>query len=210
IAKDKHALIFSDFEQANKETTRKYGGTGLGLSIVKRLLKIQGGSINLKSKVGEGSTFTFTLPFDMVVKNKPKKVTEQQNLEDDNVLNNKNVLLVEDNMLNQMVATKFLESMGLKVCVANNGQEGVDHLQNSDFDIVLMDIQMPIMDGYTATHFIRKSIKGKKSKTPILAMTAHAISGEKEKCLGAGMNDYIAKPLKREHLKLKIINLIKN
>ena len=108
-----------------------------------------------------------------------------------------------------MVATKFLETMGLKITVVNNGLEGINELARCDYDMVLMDIQMPHMDGYTAAKFIRTKMKGEKKHIPILAMTAHAISGEKEKCIAAGMDDYISKPLKREHLKSKIINLLK-
>lgn len=203
-----HKIIFHDFEQANKETTRKYGGTGLGLSIVKRLLELQGGSIKVKSKVGKGATFTVELPFVISTTNdETPQLIEIDEFEKE--LFNISVLLVEDNILNQMVATKFLETMGLKITVVNNGLEGINELARCDYDMVLMDIQMPHMDGYTAAKFIRTKLKGEKKHIPILAMTAHAISGEKEKCIAAGMDDYISKPLKREHLKSKIINLLK-
>ncbi|MCB9363823.1 MAG: PAS domain S-box protein [Flavobacteriales bacterium] len=209
IHKDMHTVIFSDFEQANKETTRKYGGTGLGLSIVKRLLTLQDGSITLESTEGEGSTFTFEIPYTISSLKDASKTTHTFSDSDNNLLINQKALLIEDNILNQMVATKFLESMGLKIDIANNGLEGIDTLAKKSYDIILMDIQMPKMDGYTAASYIRTKMKGKKSQIPILAMTAHAISGEKEKCINVGMNDYITKPLKREHLKMKIINLLK-
>ena len=203
-----HKIIFHDFEQANKETTRIYGGTGLGLSIVKRLLELQGGSIKVKSKEGKGATFTVELSFAIATaSDEAPQLIEVDEFEKE--LLNISVLLVEDNILNQMVATKFLETMGLKITVVNNGLEGVNELARCDYDMVLMDIQMPQMDGYTAAKFIRTKMKGEKKHIPILAMTAHAISGEKEKCIAAGMNDYISKPLKREHLKSKIINLLK-
>ncbi|MGE0560450.1 MAG: PAS domain S-box protein [Flavobacteriales bacterium] len=203
-----HKVIFYDFEQANKETTRKYGGTGLGLSIVKRLLELQGGSIIVKSKEGKGAIFTVEIPFG--ISTTDDEIIQTITFDEyEKELFKTTVLLVEDNTLNQMVATKFLESMGIKITVVNNGLEGVNELARSDYDMVLMDIQMPHMDGYTAAKFIRTKMKGKKKHIPILAMTAHAISGEKEKCIAAGMDDYISKPLKREHLKAKIINLLK-
>lgn len=208
IPKELHRIIFSDFEQANKETTRKYGGTGLGLSIVKKLLTLQNGNIELVSEEGVGTRFIFEIPYKLgSVSNSIDPYSD--NTDYKSQLADKKVLLVEDNSLNQMVATRFLESMGASVTITNNGLEAVIELEQSpDYDMVLMDIQMPEMDGYTATKYIRSKMKGKIRKIPILAMTAHAISGEREKCLDAGMNDYITKPLKRETLMLKIINLL--
>lgn len=207
ISEDKQDKIFSEFEQANKETTRLYGGTGLGLSIVKRLIELQHGSIKLESKEGEGTKISFTISFALNEKRPKQEI--QTELKSNNLnLEHTKILLVEDNKLNQMVASKFLEEINGKVTIANNGQECVDILDHEHYDLVLMDIQMPQMDGYTATKYIRTKLKGESKKVPILAMTAHAIGGEKEKCINVGMNDYITKPLDRAALKQKIYNLL--
>lgn len=207
ISPELHDIIFSDFEQANKEVTRKYGGTGLGLSIVKRLLSLQNGDIELVSSEGNGTRFIFTIPYKLGVAKASKGKLKSDRKQDD-VLEDRKILLVEDNMLNQMVASRFLESMGADITVANNGLEAINKVAKGKYDLILMDIQMPEMDGYSATRMIRTQMNDEKKDVPILAMTAHAISGEKEKCMAAGMNDYLTKPLKRETLVSTVLNLL--
>ncbi|HET7818641.1 MAG TPA: response regulator, partial [Bacteroidia bacterium] len=207
IAKEKQEIVFAVFEQAQMETSRKYGGTGLGLSIVKRLVELQGGTVSLKSKLGKGSTFFFELAFPIVDNHCVEQEKETQ-LTQTTDLSDREVLLVEDNSLNQMVAEKFLESMGTKIDIAENGAEAVKMLKKKNYDLVLMDIQMPEMDGYEATRCIRNNFSGKKKDIPILAMTAHAFQGEEMKCRQAGMNDYITKPLNRSILLDKVRQLL--
>ncbi|MCB0429236.1 MAG: PAS domain S-box protein [Flavobacteriales bacterium] len=205
IPKDKQEQIFEEFEQAHKGNTRKYGGTGLGLSIVKRLTKLMDGTLKMRSKEGKGTTFIIDLPLEIAHSRTPnsKVVEGVEDLREKLV--NKSVLLVEDNKLNQMVASDFLGSMGMNVQIANDGMEALDKIRNGVFDVVLMDIQMPGMDGYKTTRAIRHELK---SKVPIIAMTAHAINGEERKCKAVGMNDYISKPLKKITLYKKIANLV--
>ncbi|MCB0395783.1 MAG: response regulator [Flavobacteriales bacterium] len=204
IPKEKQEQIFEEFEQAHKGNTRKYGGTGLGLSIVKRLTSMMDGRMKLQSKEGKGTTFTIDLPFRITDKPLSENATEDMGRLRD-VLSDKCILLVEDNKLNQMVASDFLASMGIKVSIANDGQEAMEWLRKQQADLVLMDIQMPRMDGYETTRMIREELK---SPVPIIAMTAHAINGEERRCKAAGMNDYISKPLKKITLYKKIAQLI--
>jgi PAS domain S-box-containing protein len=207
IAKEKQELVFAAFEQAQMETSRKYGGTGLGLSIVKRLVELQGGKVSLESEVGKGSRFFFELAFSIPQKDhvEKEKTAKSEPVTD---LGNKRILLVEDNSLNQMVAEKFLEVMGLEIDIAENGAEAVKKLREKNYDLVLMDIQMPVMDGYEATRNIRNEFSGTKKNIPILAMTAHAFQGEEVKCRQVGMNDYIAKPLDKVALIGKVRHLL--
>ena len=205
ISEDVQGIIFDDFEQANKEATRKYGGTGLGLSIVKRLVELQNGSISFKSKKNKGSTFIVNLQYKISKGHSSQDESEKKTKAKNKMLEGKTALIVEDNALNQMVANKFLKTLSMIPTIANNGIEAIDFLSQNTYDIILMDIQMPKMDGYETTKNIREKLK---SDIPILAMTAHAIGKEKQKCIAAGMNDYISKPLKREHLSTKIINLL--
>lgn len=207
IAKEKQDIIFSAFEQAQKETSRKYGGTGLGLSIVKKLVELQGGQITLDSELGKGSKFSFTLSFVIAEKSYAvqEKIAELAPRPD---LSGKEILLVEDNALNQMVAEKFLEGMNLNITIVGNGAEAVSMLKKKNYDIILMDIQMPEMDGYEATRYIRENFSEDQRHIPILAMTAHAFRDEEDKCKKAGMNDYISKPLNRAVLQDKVVQLL--
>ncbi len=207
IPTEKLNSIFEGFTQATNETTRKYGGTGLGLTIVKQLVEQQGGHIQVESNEGKGSVFTFRLSFKKGQEDLIK--TPVENVFADKLVKNLNVLLVEDNYLNQVLATKVLTNWKWKVDVAENGQIAVEKIQNNNYDIVLMDIQMPEMDGYEATKYIRKNFKAPKSTIPIIAMTAHAISGEVERCEQVGMNGYISKPFNEDHLYSKIISILK-
>jgi PAS domain S-box-containing protein len=209
IPEDKIASVFEGFTQASNETTRKYGGTGLGLTIVKQLIEMQGGSISVDSKVGIGSTFTFNIKFKKNKNAGNDKVVVEDTYDKDPVPE-LSILLVEDNSLNQILAKKVLNDWSWKVDIAENGLVAVEKLQRGDYDLVLMDIQMPEMDGYEATRRIRKTFDDSKKHIPIIAMTAHALAGEAEKCLNVGMNDYISKPFDKKILYGKILKAIKN
>lgn len=209
IPENKLGHIFEGFTQATNDTNRKYGGTGLGLTIVKQLIELQGGTISVKSKIGSGSTFIFNLKFK---KTTPRKILQKGNSDDEEKLShieNLNILLVEDNLLNQILAKKVLTNWNWNVDVADNGLVAIKKIKNKTYDLVLMDIQMPEMDGYEATRLIRKNHKPHIQNIPIIAITAHAITGEAEKCFNAGMNDYITKPFDEEVLYEKIITACK-
>ncbi len=189
--------LFDSFSQADSSTTRRFGGTGLGLAISRQLVDLMGGRLVVDSQPGQGSTFSFEInlaqgrpveaPVSEVptVKNKPLEM---------------NILLVEDTPFNQLVARKTLEKWGCRVEVAADGQECLEILARQDFDAVLMDCQMPVMDGYEATRRIRQDEAGGHAHLPIIAMTANAMIGDREKCYAAGMDDYVAKPINRDVL----------
>ncbi|HEU4716762.1 MAG TPA: PAS domain S-box protein [Bacteroidia bacterium] len=207
IAEDKLPAIFESFTQASNETTRKYGGSGLGLTIVRQLTDQQGGSVEVKSKVGKGSVFTVTLPYGI---SRPEDIAQADaaELQSTEIPEKVKVLLAEDNEMNQMLTRKVFEKWGFALDIAENGKIAVEKLDVEEYDLVLMDIQMPEMDGYEATRFIRSNLPSPKSSIPIIAMTAHAIVGEKEKCIGCGMDDYISKPFDRKMLYEKICRLL--
>ncbi len=198
--------IFESFTQASSDTTRKFGGTGLGLTIVKKLIDLQNGNITIKSKPGTGTTFTFCLPF-------PISTGDTSNIEMETVenhnLSNLRILIAEDNKVNQMIVKKVLSDWNIITEFADNGVIALELLRKSEFDLILMDIQMPEMDGYTTVYNIRNQFSEPKRSLPIIAMTAHAISTEKQKCLNAGMNEYISKPFEPSELKKKISELTK-
>jgi CheY-like chemotaxis protein/HPt (histidine-containing phosphotransfer) domain-containing protein len=198
IAADKAASIFERFTQADSNITRTHGGTGLGLAITKQLIELQGGDITLKSQDGIGAEFIFTLPF--AIPDQQHTTAQQELPEDLNFGSIENILVVDDNLFNQKLATNILQNNGFKVTVAGNGSRALDILKIQAFDIILMDIQMPVMDGYKATQLIREM----HIDTPVIAMTAHALAGEKEKCIHAGMNDYLSKPFTEKDLLVKI------
>jgi CheY-like chemotaxis protein/two-component sensor histidine kinase len=192
IAKEKQAKIFERFQQAETETTRRFGGTGLGLSIVKQLVELQKGTIDIKSETGRGSEFTVRLPYKLPDEEKllsAALATETQVASISDI----HVLIAEDNAMNQQLIKHLMKNWNIRFTLVNNGAEAVEALNEQEFSVVLMDIQMPEMDGYTATEVIRKELG---SDIPIIAMTAHAMIGEKERCIQLGMNDYISKPLK--------------
>ena len=200
--------IFSSFIQADTSITRQYGGTGLGLAICKQLTELMGGKIWLETKEGQGSTFYFTVVFqtsDEQALKEYQSLQESVETELENIAGSR-VLLVEDNKVNQLVAKKIVEKSGMVVEIANNGQEALDKLQQSSYDAVLMDIQMPVMGGLEATERIRDELKLKD--LPIIAMTANAMTGDKEKCLIAGMNDYTTKPINPKRLIQTLSNWI--
>jgi PAS domain S-box-containing protein len=201
IDKEKNQNVFDRFTQASMDTTRLYGGTGLGLSIVKSLVELQGGKIELNSTLGKGSVFTLWIPYEKASMSMLEAMNHATKFDKAYNLGNLKILLAEDNELNQKLAKKVLNSFDFEVEIAVNGQDAVEKLKTGAYDIVLMDLQMPIMDGAAATRIIRKELN---STIPIIAMTAHAMSGEKERCIGYGMNDYITKPFKPKELYTKI------
>jgi signal transduction histidine kinase/CheY-like chemotaxis protein len=203
IPPDKLEHIFERFHQADSNTTRKYGGTGLGLSIAKQLVELQGGILSVKSEDKVGSVFSFYIPYK---KSKQAQVASEiiekkYSMKD---LIKLNILLVEDNNLNIKLISSLFSEYSLKVQVAENGSVGIEKLKENKFDIILMDMEMPVMNGYDATTFIRKDLK---NDIPIIAMTAHAMAGERERCLSLGMNDYISKPINATLLFDKIYEL---
>ncbi|GAB3023211.1 hybrid sensor histidine kinase/response regulator [Spirosoma pulveris] len=196
MAMDVLPTIFERFQQADKFTTRYYGGTGLGLNIVKSLTELQKGAVSVTSAPGEGSRFTVEIPYTVA--------KEQINFNQPNTLTPKGnqkpvrVLVVEDNLMNQKLVLQVLKHLGYQGQVAENGRKAIDILQETTFDIILMDLQMPVMDGYETTRYIRSDIN---ATVPIIAMTAHALPSEKEECLKAGMNDFLSKPFQIEELQ---------
>ena len=202
IPDDKIEGIFERFNQGNTETTRKYGGNGLGLAIVKQLVEIQNGDISLKSKEGIGSEFLVKMSYPISYEN---KIIQSENKNKSlKIISNKplHILLAEDHVLNQKLALAYLEGFGLQIDLAENGVEAVSKLKIKKYDLVLMDIQMPLLDGYHAAKQIREELK---SNVPIVAMTAHIMANEREKCMSYGMNDYLSKPFKEIDL-FNIVN----
>jgi PAS domain S-box-containing protein len=203
IAESKMGKIFENFQQASSTTSRLYGGTGLGLAIVKQLVETQGGSIGVESKIGEGSLFRFTLSF--------KKTAVLPNVEvsnrvSDPQIKNLKVLAVEDIALNQLLMKTLLDDFGFERDIAANGKIAIEKMQEHHYDIVLMDLQMPEMNGFEATDYIRNTLK---SNIPIIALTADVTTVDLAKCMAVGMNDYIAKPVDEVLLYNKIIQLVK-
>jgi PAS domain S-box-containing protein len=209
IEEKKLTTVFEEFTQERNETTRKYGGTGLGLTIAKQLVELQGGRMWAKSRVGEGSTFNFSLKFRKKLGDQSEKGKSSDGAYPEEKVEGLNILLVEDNMLNQILAKKVLTDWNWKVELAENGLIALEKLKEQDFDVILMDIQLPEMDGYEATRQIRSTFANPKSSVPIIAMTAHAMAGEADKCHKAGMDDYISKPFDPKILYSKIVDNIK-
>jgi signal transduction histidine kinase/ActR/RegA family two-component response regulator len=201
IAQTALDTLFNAFTQADGSTTRKYGGTGLGLAIVSQLVEMMDGSLGVESEEGEGSSFWFIANYPCT--DEACVSAEKTAKQSGKVMLNAKVLLVEDNPINQMVAQKMLEKFGLKATLADNGVEALKLLKEQIFDLVLMDCQMPEMDGFDATREIRKlDIKTLYEKRlPVVAMTANVMSGDRERCLEVGMDDYIGKPVQRDQLE---------
>jgi two-component system, sensor histidine kinase and response regulator len=196
IPSDKQESIFHAFEQADGSTTRKYGGTGLGLAITQRLVEMMGGRLWVESRPGEGSIFHITALFGLApaeTQRSPLSAIEAPRRSV--VLKPLEVLLVEDGVVNQQLALRLLEKKGHRVTVASNGKEALDALEQRAFDVVLMDLQMPEMGGLEATAILREREKGTGRRLPIIAMTAHALRGDEERCLQAGMDGYVSKPI---------------
>ncbi len=199
--------IFEAFTQADPNTSRKYEGTGLGLTIASKLIELQGGSISVESIVDKGSTFRFSIPYNKYFPRKKPEEIDAGQLPSLNIFNLENihVLLAEDNKVNQKVCSKILTSKGVRVDIAENGKIAVYLASSKQYDIILMDIQMPEMDGYEATRFIRTTMPKPICDTPIIALTAFAMEGEDEKCKAAGMNGFVSKPFKANELCAKIM-----
>jgi len=207
IPADKLERIFDKFTQADNTISRKFGGTGLGLAISKTLAELMGGSIRVISTLGTGSAFTLMLPLPCT---DPSHNDTDTTAVIDSAASRKGcVLLVEDYPPNVLVARTFLEMFGYDVDLAENGKVAVDKAANRSYVAILMDIQMPIMDGFEATQRIRvMNGDGRNSKTPIVGMTAHALQGIREKCLAAGMNEYLSKPFVPADLEKKLAALV--
>jgi PAS domain S-box-containing protein len=225
IPADKLSQLFKPFSQIDGSESQHFGGTGLGLVICKEYVELLGGEINVESKTGKGSTFNFKIKCGVQPKSSYSDTATliKNNSNENLLLNHKiefnsngfkerrskyKVLLAEDNLINQKVSLKMLSSAGYISSAVSNGKEAVEAVIHGDFDLILMDIQMPEIDGYMATEQIR-SLKDSKKNIPIIALTAHALIGDKEKCLKAGMTDYLAKPILGQELIKKIDSLFK-
>ncbi len=202
IAEDKLDKIFENFQQASSDTSRLYGGTGLGLAIVKQLIEPQGGSLTVTSTINEGSVFSFILDFN---KTDAEAELDSELLELKTEIKNIKVLVVEDIPLNQLLMKTVLEDFGFECDIAGNGKIAVEKIQDKTYDIILMDLQMPVMNGFEATEFIRNKIN---SDIPIIALTADVTTVDLAKCKLVGMDDYIAKPVDERVLYTKMIGLI--
>ena len=200
--------LFKEFSQTDASISRKHGGTGLGLSISKNLAKMMNGDIGVTSEEGKGSIFWFTAVFKIGEKSDEKD--ESKNIQDEGLSTKRKlkILLAEDNKINQRVAIVNLKNLGHKVDLANNGKEAVELFKKNLYDIVLMDIMMPVMDGIESTRLIREIQDNQaiKKGIPIVAMTANALKGDREKLLAQGMNSYISKPFSRDQLKVVLLN----
>ena len=201
ISKDKLQHIFNMFTQESSSTTRKFGGTGLGLAICKRLIELQGGRIEVESEMNKGSVFSFVIPYQHAT-TAPTDTDHKTHSDVKASLSNLRILLAEDNEFNKMVAVDTLEEMipGAVIDVAVNGKAAVELAIRNTYDIILMDIQMPEMDGYEATKLIRSYNDEKINSIPIIAMTASVIKAEVDKCFECGMNAFVGKPFNPEEL----------
>jgi PAS domain S-box-containing protein len=203
ISVSKIDKIFENFQQASSATSRLYGGTGLGLAIVKQLVEPQGGTISVKSKIDEGSTFSFTLTF---LKTNNQATNGAEIVELDNHIKNIKILVVEDIALNQLLMRTLLEDSGFECEIASNGKVAIEKMKTNTYDLILMDLQMPEMNGFEATEYIRKTLN---SAIPIIALTADVTTVDLDKCKAVGMNDYIAKPVDEKTLYSKIISHVR-
>ncbi len=204
IPADKHEIIFESFKQASDDTTRKYGGTGLGLSISKKLVELLGGSLNIDSKPGQGSTFFFNMKFLLVTDTPKKSVAGEDEFRWDE-LKGKRILVAEDNKINFFVANKFLTKWGTLVTHAENGRIALDLIKDNEYDLVLMDLHMPDIDGIEATEKIRRSNNPEIKSLPIVALTAAIMSDSEKKLEDLAIDDFILKPFKPRDLYMKIL-----
>ena len=205
VPKDKLHRLFKKFSQIDSSISRKFGGTGLGLAISKKLAEMMGGEIGVESEEGKGSTFWITVKLPRGTK-REEAVTiyehRKKKIEDKHIKLSGRVLVVEDNQVNQKVIIELLKMMGLRAEAVNNGQEAIEILELIPYDLVLMDVQMPVMDGLSATRAIRAPGSGVLNPhLPIVALTAHAMKDEASRCMDAGMNDYLSKPINPQALE---------
>ncbi len=207
IKKENINSVFESFSQANSTITQKFGGTGLGLPISKKLIELHKGELNISSIYGEGTSFSFTLNFGVpITETKTDELQEFIDISEEEKANIK-ILLVEDNKINQLVANRFLTQFGFQSDTANNGKEAIQKVANNDYNLILMDIQMPEMDGFEATQFIRSMDNQNKKEVKIMAMTASVLREDVANCYDAGMDDYIPKPFNPNELYNKILEL---
>lgn len=196
--------LFEKFSQEDASVTRQYGGTGLGMSICRQLIELMDGEINVESEKGFGTTMSFLIT---LAKGREEDLPSKEIfVADDNMLVGRKILVVDDNEMNRLLASTILVNYGAETVEAGNGQESVEYLMDNMVDLVLMDIQMPVMNGFDAARYIRKNIS---SDLPMIALTANAIKGDNEKCLEAGLNSYLAKPFKEEDLMKMIAVMLK-
>lgn len=208
IAEDKINLLFNDFVQTDSSMARKYGGTGLGLSISKKFAKLMGGDLYVTSQAGVGSNFYLEIPLEIIQGSETKTPDlSAQNYHNEVPTSSKHILIAEDNDVNQMIFQKFLKKWGYTFQIANNGLEAVQFVETEKFDLILMDCQMPEMDGFEATQKIRENPKLEIRNIPIIALTANAMGDDKKRCLDFGMNAFVSKPIEPELLKAEIENL---
>jgi CheY-like chemotaxis protein len=207
IPNDKINSLFESFHQLDSSTTRKYGGTGLGLSIVKKLVELMGGTIRVESELGKGSSFIFELPFELAEVTGAEEAAASISV-DINVENLK-ILVAEDSKVNQMLMTQLLLKRNWEVAVAKNGLEVLVMLESDTYDLVLMDIQMPQMDGYEAARAIREKEKSSGAHIPIIALTANATEQDRNKCIECGMDDFLSKPIRQQNLYDTVLKFAK-
>jgi CheY-like chemotaxis protein len=208
IPEDKLPLLFRKFSQVDSSAARRHEGAGLGLAITKSLVELMGGTVSVTSRAKEGSTFVVTLPLELSAGIEeetaaPSRVASRI----PSVFAGRQALLVEDNPINQKVGVRLLEKLGFGVALAGDGREAIRELEEGAFDIVLMDCQMPVMDGLEAARRIRAS-EGAGRRIPIIAMTAHALEGDRQACLDAGMDEYLSKPVRPEELRQALEKLL--
>lgn len=198
--------LFVPFMQADNTRTRNYGGTGLGLAITKHLVGLMDGEVQVSSQLNQGTTFTVTLPLQMQRAIKPTQTTGQEVKPSSPVrMSRKNILVVEDTRTNQVVIQLLLTQMGYNVTIVDNGQESLEIVDTEEqFDLILMDISMPVMDGIEAT----QKLRAKGIGTPIIALTAHSMPEDKNRCLDAGMNDWIVKPFRSHHINEVVMSYL--
>jgi CheY-like chemotaxis protein len=206
IPADRMDQLFTSFSQVDASTTRRFGGTGLGLTISSRLAAMMGGGIGVESHFGEGSCFRFSAL--VQPGGEPGLAALEEAVGAGRPARALHVLVAEDNQINQKVVTRLLEKQGHRATLAGNGREAIEKLLVGEFDAILMDVQMPEMNGLEATRAIRRAERGSGRHVPILAMTAHAMKGDREKCLASGMDGYVSKPIRAQELLEALQGLI--